>query len=296
MSEARVGPIFKAVWGRGPVVALVLFALFSIHALFHPATAAAQLSGPMPKDIGYEPHLGGRVPLDLELVDDAGRRARLGDYFNGKKPVILVLAYYECPMLCSMVLNGLTEGLKGSDLSPGADFEVVVVSIDPADTPERAGAKKASYVKLYDRPGAESALHFMTGTEAGVQRLADAVGFSFAYDPVGRQFAHAAGIVLLTGEGMISRYLYGVDFAPRDLRLGLVEAGNGAIGTVKDRLMLLCFRYDPERGRYGGLALASVRTGGVLTLVALGFSLFAMRRRPGRGGPPEPERKSDDAA
>lgn len=247
-----------------------------------PSLAAAQGSGPMPRDIGYDPHPGAALPLEIALVDDAGSPRHLGDYFNGHVPVVVVLAYYECPMLCSLVLSGLTEALKAGELRPGRDFEVVVVSIDPADTPERARAKKASYVKLYDRPGAEAALHFTTGGEAEVRRLADAIGFRFAYDPQGRQFAHAAGIVVATGQGTISKYFYGIDFPPRDLRLGLVEAGDGRVGSVTDKLLLLCFRYDPATGRYGRLALRSLRVGGALTVVLLGLSLVVMRRRPRR--------------
>lgn len=249
--------------------------------LLLPAPAAAQLSGPIPKNVGFEARPGEALPLDTPLVDEAGRPVLVGEYFNRERPVVLVLAYYECPMLCTMVLNGLTSALKATTLEPGSDFEVVVVSIDPADTPARARAKKDAYVSFYARPGAERGMHFLTGAEAAVRRLADAVGFKYAYDPIGKQFAHAAGVVLLTPGGAISRYLYGVDFPPRDLRLSLVEAAGGAIGTTRDKLMLLCFRYDPERGRYGGLALASVRVGGVLTLLFVGISMLFLRRRRG---------------
>lgn len=245
-------------------------------------SALAQPSGPMPTDIGFDPHLGARVPADIHLVDEAGEERRLGDYLDGKKPVVLVLAYYECPMLCSMVLSGLVSALKRSDLTPGTDFDVVVASIDPADTPARAAAKKASYVAYFDRPGAAGALHFLTGRAGEVKRLADAVGFKYAYDPIGKQFAHPAGVLVLTGDGTISQYHYGVDFAPRDLRLGLVKASRGTIGTTTDRLLLLCFHYDPAQGRYGAIALASLRVGGVLMLVSLGalLALLGRRQRP----------------
>lgn len=263
---------------RALVVGLVL--------LLAPCHAAAQPSGPMPKNIGFEPRFGERAPLSAALVDDEGRAVRLGDYFGGEKPVVMVLAYYECPMLCSMVMNGLVTALKKVDLSPGEDLEVVVVSIDPADTPERARNKKAAYVELYGRPGADRGLHLLTGAEAEVKRVADAVGFRYEYDPLGKQFAHAGGAVVLAPDGTISRYFYGVDFAPRDLQLGLVDAAGGKIGSVKDRLLLLCYRYDPEHGKYGALAMGSVRAGGILTVALLGTWLLAMRRR----------RKEDDRA
>ena len=250
--------------------------------LISPCILFAQPSGPMPKDIGFDPHFGATVARDVQLVAEDGSPHTLGDYLDGRRPVILVLAYYECPMLCTMVLNGAVNALKRVDLRPGDDFEVLVVSIDPADTPERAAAKKASYVGHYDRPGAERGLHFMTGREEEVRRLAAAVGFKYVYDPIGKQFAHPAGLLVLTGDGTISRYLYGVDFPPRDMRLALVEAAQGSIGTPADRLLLLCFHYDPAQGKYGAIALTAVRIGGVVTMIAIGLLLakqIAPRRR-----------------
>jgi protein SCO1/2 len=256
-----------------------------------PLPALGQPSGPMPKEIGFDMRHGASAALDAALVDEQGRAVRLGDHVGGEKPVILVLAYYECPMLCSMVMNGLVAALKKVELSPGEDFEVVVVSIDPLDTPERARRKKAVSVELYGRPGVERGLHFLTGTEAEIARVARSVGFRYEYDPIGKQFAHAAGITVLSPGGTISRYFLGVDFPPRDLRLGLVEAAEGKMGTTADRLLLLCYRYDPERGKYGAIAMGSVRAAGLCTVVLLGASLLAMRRR-GRKedehGPREP--------
>lgn len=247
--------------------------------LFATSAAEAQPSGPMPTNVGFDTRFGQKAPLDARLADEEGREVRLGDHFQGKSPVILVLAYYECPMLCSMVMNGLVTALKKVDLRPGADYEVVVVSIDPLDTPERARAKKAHYVERLERPGAERAMHFLTGPEAEVKRVADGVGFRYEYDPVGKQYAHAGGAILLAPDGTISRYLYGIDFAPRDLTLGLVEAADGKIGGARERLLLLCYRYDPQHGRYGALALGSVRAGGLMTVALLGISILAMRRR-----------------
>lgn len=261
---------------RRSLLAFVLGALFVLAA---PLFAAAQPSGPMPRDIRFDPHPGALLPLDVDLVDEGGQPRKMGDFLGDHRPIVLVMAYYECPMLCSLVLNGLFGALKKTGLSAGEDFQVVVVSVDPADTPARAAAKKETYLRYYDRPGADSAIHFLTGREGEVKRLASAVGFQYAYDPVGEQFAHPAGVVLVTGEGIVSHYFYGIDFPPRDLRLGLVEAANGAIGTARDRLLLLCFHYDPERGRYGAFALGAVRIAGALTVICMGVTLIAMKRR-----------------
>lgn len=265
-------------------------AIFFAALLFAPGPALAQPSGPMPKDIRFDMRFGEKVPLDAAFLDEEGRAVRLGDFVGGAKPTILVLAYYDCPMLCSMVMNGLVNGLKKTELTPGEDFEVVVVSIDPRDTPEGARKKKAVSVRLYGHPAAERAMHFLTGAEAEVKRVADSVGFRYEYDPIGKQFAHAGGITVLSPGGTISRYFLGVDFPPRDLRLGLVEAADGKIGTAGDRLLLLCYRYDPEHGKYGALAMGSVRAGGVLTVVLIGVSLLAMRRRGRKEGEHGPRR------
>ena len=255
-------------------------------ALGTPALAGAQPSGPMPRDVGWEPHIGSRAAVDVALTDEHGERARVADYLSPGRPLILVFAYHECPMLCSLVLNGVASALRKIELTPGRDFEIVVVSIDPTDTPARAGEKKAVFTRQYDHPGAEGATHFLVGAETGVRELARSVGFKYEYDPIGRQYGHAGGLVVLTGEGTISHYFYGIDFSPRDVRLGLVEAAKGAVGGVTDRLMLLCFRYDPSRGKYAALALGSVRVGGIATVLALGLWITFVGRR----GPRRPER------
>jgi protein SCO1/2 len=236
---------------------------------------------PSPKDVGFDQKLGARIPLDVTLHDEDGRDVRVADIFGRKRPVVLAFAYYECPMLCTMVLNGLVGSMKGMNLTVGVDYELVVVSVDPRDTPERARAKKASYVELYDRrrPETEAGIHFLTGAEPSLRALASAAGFRYVYDAATGQYAHPAGAIVLTETGEIARYLFGIDFAPRDLRLALVEAGNGRIGGPADRLMLLCFQYDPARGNYGALAMGLVRAGGVLTLVVLGASIVFMNRR-----------------
>ena len=242
-------------------------------------SAGAQPSGPMPMNVGFDQRLGARVPLDLEFRDEAGRRVRLAEYADGGRPVVLVLAYYGCPMLCTLVLNGLLTSLKATGLEAGADFEVVVVSFDPREEPELAQAKKSAYMRLYDRPDEEKAFHFLTGAKEAIQPLTEAVGFRYAYDPVGGQFAHASGFVVLTPGGVVSRYLYGIDYDPRDVRLSLVEAAGGTIGDITDELLLLCFNYDPARGRYGAIALGVIRGGGVLTVLVLGGAIVVMNRR-----------------
>ena len=268
------------------VVVFLVALLSGLAALLAASTATAQPTGPMPARAGWEPRIGERAPLEVALRDEDGRPARLGDYLSPGRPVLLVMAYYDCPMLCSLVMNGLAAALRKVELEPGRDFTVAVVSIDPADTPEKARVKQDVFLKQYDRPGAEPAVHFLVGGEPDVRAVARGVGFEYEYDPIGKQYGHAAGVVVLSGEGTISHYFYGVDFPPRDLRLGLVESARGAIGTAKDKLLLLCFRYDPAQGRYGRLALGSVRVGGALTVLVLGLSLVWMSRRPksARGG------------
>jgi protein SCO1/2 len=251
-----------------------------------PARAEAQVS---PSTISFDQKLGARAPLEATFRDEAGRDVRLSDYFNRGKPVVLAFAYFECPMLCSMVLNGLVGSLKGMTLEAGRDFELVIVSIDPRDTPERARAKKATYTSLYGRPAAEEAFHFLTGEEPSIKALTEAAGFRYVYDPESGQYAHASGAIVATPGGELSRYIYGIDFPPRDLRLAMVEAGQGTIGSATDRLLLLCYSYDEKRGRYSAIALNSVRAGGALTVVLLGGLLFVMGRRRREALPPGEE-------
>lgn len=229
-------------------------------------------------DVSIDQKLNEQVPLDLTFRDENGQSVQLGQYF-GNKPVILSLAYYECPMLCTLVLNGMASALKVLNFDIGKQFEVVTVSFDPRETPELAAAKKKNYMKEYGRAGAASGWHFLTGEQESIRRLTEAVGFRYKWDPDSKQFAHAAGIIVLTPQGRISRYFYGVEFAPRDLRLGLIEAADGKIGTAVDQLLLFCFHYDPKTGRYGTIAINSVRLGGVATVVALASFVIVMLRR-----------------
>ena len=240
------------------------------------------------RDIGFDQKLGEPIPLDLVFRDETGREVRLGDYF-GRRPVILSLGYYECPMLCGMALQGIARGMKGITFTPGREFEVVTVSFDPREKPPLARMKKTVFVDFYGRPGAEEGWHFLTGDPEPIRRLTEAVGFRYAWDAGAQQFAHAAGLVVLTPEGRIARVLFGTDYAPKDLRLSLVEAASGTIGNVSDTLLLLCYRYDPRTGRYSRLALGSVRVGAAASVLALVTFIVVMLRRERRG---DPNRKS----
>lgn len=233
---------------------------------------------PALKGVGLDQHLGEEVPRDLAFLDEAGRSVRLGDYFD-ERPLILTLNYYECPMLCTLELNGLVASLKTMSLEPERDFRIVTVSINPKEGPALAAEKKALYVKNYARAGAASGWHFLTGEEPSIQELARRVGFRYAFDAASGQYAHAAGIVLLTPSGRISRYFYGVDYAPRDLRLALVESSEGKIGSLADKVLLFCFHYDPATGRYSIAAMRAMRLGGVLTALVLGVMILRMLRR-----------------
>ncbi len=241
------------------------------------------------REVGFDQKLEQQVPLDVRLRDESGNEVRLGDFF-GDKPVILSLAYYSCPMLCGLHLQGLASSLKPLQLEPGKDFTVVTVSFDPRDTAELAVKKKAETLGRYERKGAEASWHFLTGDAEQVKLLTDAVGFRHQFDAARNEFAHPAGIVILTPEGRVSRYLFGVEYPPRDVRLGLVESAAGKIGTLVDQVLLFCFHYDPAMGRYSAVALNSVRAGGVLTILGLvafvGVSLRreAHRRRAERNG------------
>ena len=232
---------------------------------------------PILKQVGLDQHLDAQVPLDLPFVDEHGRDVKLGDYF-GARPVVLVLAYYNCPMLCTLVLNGSISALQTLSFDAGVDFEYVVVSFDPGDTPAMALAKKEGYLPRYGRERGEAGLHFLTGRQSSIEALTKAVGFKYAYDPAIGQFAHPSLITVLTPGGRISRYLFGFDFPPYDLRLALVEAGEGRIGSAVDHVLLYCYHYDPASGKYGVAILNVVRLGGLLTLAAIGTFVLMSRR------------------
>jgi protein SCO1/2 len=253
--------------------------LFSLIVAALPITSvrAGEPSSPVP-DVGIDQHLNVQVPLELNFRDELGRTVQLGDYL-GTKPIILVFAYYQCPMLCPLVLDGVVKSLRVLSFDAGKQFAVVIVSFAPNETPTLAAAKKEQIIQQYARPEAAAGWHFLTGDETAIARLTQTVGFRYAYDRKHEQYAHAAGIVVLTPQGRIARYFYGIEFAPRDLRLGLVEATANKIGTVADQLLLLCYHYDPTTGKYTALTLSVLRIGGAMTIVALGsFIVIAGRR------------------
>lgn len=234
--------------------------------------------------VGFDQRLGAQLPLDAALLDDGGRAVRLGDYF-GRRPVVLALVYYRCPMLCSLVERGAAGAARALELAPGRDYDFVFVSFDPEDTPERAAAKKRETVAAYGHPGAAAGFHFLTGAAAAVAPIADAVGFRWTRDPVTGEFAHAAGLVVATADGRVSRYLYGAEFAPRDLKLALVESSAGKIGGPVEKMMLYCFRYDAGLGRYTAVSLLALRVAAALTLVAVAaYFVLAARRARRRDG------------
>jgi protein SCO1/2 len=230
------------------------------------------------KKMTIDQKLNNQIPLDLTFRDETGQQVQLKNYF-GKKPAVLALVYYRCPMLCTMTLNSMSATFKPLKLEMGKDFDVITVSFDPRETPELAAAKKRAYVKEYGRGGAESGWHFLTGDEKSIAALAQSCGFNFFYDPRTDQFGHASAIMLLTPDGRISRYFYGLEYSANDVRLGLIEASGGKIGSKTDQLLLLCYQSDPTTGRYGLAIMRAVRIGGILTLLTLAsFILFALRR------------------
>lgn len=240
-------------------------------------TLKAKVPGAL-QGVGIQQKLDQLVPLELTFRDEANRPVALSSFFHGK-PVLLALVYYRCPMLCTQILNGVVSSLKAVSFNPGSDFEVVSVSFDRKDTPELAAEKKISYLRRYGRANTANGFHFLTGDEANIKALTDAVGFHYKYDPITDQFAHASGIMILTPEGRISRYFYGVEYAPRDVRLGLVEASANKIGTPVDEVLLFCFHYDPGTGKYGAIAINLLRgAGAVFVLVCGTFLLLAWRR------------------
>jgi protein SCO1/2 len=242
-----------------------------------PGRAAAEQI-PALREVGIDQKLDGAIPLDAAFTDETGRDVTLGRYFS-TRPVILALVYYECPMLCIQTLNGLVGSLEALAFTPGREFEVLVVSIDPGETPAIAADRKKTFLRRYGRTGVEGHVHFLTGREASIRQLADAVGFRYAYDREIDQYAHPAAITVLTSGARISKYLFGIDFAPRDLRLALVEAAGSRIGTVMDQVLLFCYHYDPHTGKYGFAIMTVVRLAGALTVVVLGGSIFFALRR-----------------
>ena len=237
------------------------------------------------QELGFDQNLGGQIDLDLAFRDESGKAVRLGDYF-GERPVVLSLVYYECPMLCTISLNGLARALKVLSFVPGQEFEVLTVSFDAAETPELAVAKKKAYVSQLERPEAARGWHFLTGDEDAVKSLTDAVGFRYAWDEATRQWAHPAGIVVLSPDGTITHYLFGVEYSPKDMRLALVDSAEGRLGNPVDQILLYCYQYDPSKGRYSASILNIVRLGGLLTVVGMIALIVTMSLKSRREAPP----------
>lgn len=276
----------------GISAALMAVALISRNVAAQPGYPAAP-SGAKPRstpasqrpavldEVGIDQHLNEQVSPELQFLDESGKPVKLGDYF-GKKPIVLSLVYYDCPQLCNQVLSGFVMALRGMTFKPGEEFTAVTVSFDPREKPDLAARKKDSYIRSYGRPSAASGWHFLTGDENSIRALAKTVGFRYTWDEATKQYAHLSGIMVLTPQGRVSRYFYGVEYAPRDLRLGLVEASEGKIGSLADQVMLLCFHYDPTTGKYGVILINLIRIGGILTLIGL-MTLFVIFKSRNKG-------------
>ena len=244
-----------------------------------PTPDPANTVPPALKDVRIDQKLNEQLPLDAAFKDANGNAVTIGQFFDTGRPVVLVLSYFECPMLCTQVLNGLTGALQTMSLDAGRDFDVIALSFDPRDTPKHAKAKKIAYAGRYGRKGTEHGWHFLTGTDDQIRRVTDAVGFHYTFDEQTGQFAHGALVTVLTPDAKVSRYLYGIDYGGRDLRFALVEASNGRIGTAVDRALLYCYHWDPTTGRYGFVVMNVLRGAGILTVLGFGtFIVMSLRR------------------
>jgi protein SCO1 len=271
-------------------------ALFALASLLVASTARAQMTGvptqgyiaapgapsqTMPTallEIGFDQKIDEKLPLDATFRDEQGQTVTLGSLY-GKRPVVLGFVYYECPMLCTQVLNAITATISTLSFDAGKDFDLVLISIDPRETPAQAAAKKAEYVHRYKRPGAENGWHFLTGDEPQIKRVTSAAGFRYAWDDQTQQFAHPTGIIVTTPDGRNARYLFGIEYGPRDLKFAIVEASEGRVGTVVDNLLLYCYHYDPMTGRYGVYIMRTLRIAGVATVLLIGTFIVVMVRR-----------------
>ncbi len=259
-------PTFKIRFFAFAIVALAVFAGFRIS-----NAQVVRDSVPELMKIDIVEHLGNKLPLDLQFIDDRGQPVTLGDYFGNEKPVLLTLGYYECPMLCNLVFNGVSDGIRQLGWVPGEKYEVISVSIDSTETSPLAAAKKANYIKAMEMPGAEKGWHFLVGNQSQARTLAEAIGFKYYFVPERNEFAHAAATYLISPDGVITRYLYGIQYTGRDLKLGLLEASDGKIGTTLDRIILYCFHYDSEANSYVLMARNVMKLGGLVSVVSIGF-------------------------
>ena len=268
-------------WGN-PVLLAMVGAVLSITAYAQNMSTGimsppSSMRPPGLKNVGIQQNLNGQIPPDLVFRDETGKTVRLGDYF-GQKPMILSLVYYRCPMLCGEVLSGLSSALKVLKFNVGDEFNVLTVSFDPKDTPEIGAAKKAEYMERYGRPGAAQGWHFLTGPQNSIDALTKAAGFEYQYDPKTEQFAHSTAIMILTPEGKIAQYYYGVEYAPKDLRLGLIQASENKIGTLTDQILLYCYHYDPATGKYGAMISRILQLSAMATVLILGVFMTLLFR------------------
>jgi protein SCO1/2 len=285
-----VAALFVSLTAAAPAAAQMASGPASAGFKREAGTPSSQLPRAL-REIGFDQNLDRPLPLDTPLRDERGTAIHLGDYFR-KRPVVLVFAYYDCPMLCTQVLNGLSSALGVLSLTPGKDFEIVTVSFNPADTPASAAAKKRIYVQRYARAGAAESWHFLTGDRASIDRLTKAAGFRYVWDADTKQFAHPSGIIVLTPDGRLARYLFGIEYGPRDLRYAIVEASEGEIGTPADALLLYCYHYDPTTGRYGLVVMRALRLAAGATVLALGAFVVVMITRERRSPVRIPSRDS----
>jgi protein SCO1 len=228
--------------------------------------------------IGIEQRLNAQIPLDMTFRDESGASVQLRSFF-GSKPVVLAPVYYRCPMLCSQILSGVVAGLRPLSLKPGRDFDVVAISFDPADTPAEAMLKRTQYSHSYSSRAGVNGWHFLVGSQAAITPVMQAIGFHYRWDPVHKMFIHASGVMIATPEGRVARYLYGVEYEPKDLKLSLVEASHNRIGSAVDQILLFCYHYDPKTGKYGAIVLGSVKIGAIFILIAMSVGLFFLWRR-----------------
>jgi len=268
---------------RKAVIAVALLACGGVSSaqIYGPPQTQAYAPSRLLQKVGINQKMGAQIPLDLPFVDESGQQVTLRRYSG--KPVILAMVYFQCPSLCSMVLNGVLRSTKALEMTAGNQYEVVAISFDPRETPEIAAAKKKSYVETYARQGAEQGWHFLTGPETSSKALADAVGFRYVYDALTNQYAHSSAIMILTPAGRITRYFYGIDYPARDVRLGLVEASSENIGTPTDQVLLYCFHYDPTTGKYALAVMNVLRLAALVTFGVLAIFLIMMFRRDSLG-------------
>ena len=248
---------------------------------YDPADSAPNGMPDALQKVGIDQKLGDQLPLDAPVKDESGKVGKLGDYFSSGRPVIVAFVYYECPMLCNEVLNGLTGSLKGISLNAGKDFDVVAISFDARenDKSDLARNKKASYMERYGRPGTENGWHFLTATQDSIDKMTSAAGFKYQWDEKSQQFAHVGGVMITTPDAKLSRYFYGIDYAPSDLKFGLMESAAEKIGNPAERLLLYCYHYDPASGKYGLAVLRVMRAASILTIAGIGAMLFIFWRR-----------------